>query len=395
MNEQAPVGDADLPKVRPFELAERPESHRESLHHLSEEIAEDLGHPATRKGWLNYWKDRLENELQDAPQSSVALRNEWIAARVREYITEGGYVERRTAIMRKLASRLTEIDQHIDYPESEHAQRRAVFYDNEKRALQVKSDEGTVQPLLLEHVVTDLDWGVTYRPAPDVPLEVWRKIRKRADIAEARRDLEALYNRELAETAGLSLPTTSISGEWIEKHFHRGGSPVLSAGIIGERMAKNVLGAMGRADKTLGLRVENSNAFEDAELKYDFKLALPNFVRGVATELKEMPRSEYVATKKKLGIQFTTSTDPELLQKKTKQLDVAREKLGGDDAQKYIKKPVDDIVLVALNFHASKCYHTWLKAGKPPGGPEQFISAEEKAALFQKVTTGLYVASKA
>lgn len=390
MNREEP--SEGVSEVHPFESVERAESHREANYHLAEEVAEDLGHPPTRKGWLSYWKDRLEQEFADAPadvHASSSKRNEWIAARAREHIAEGGYIERRTVIMKKLASRLTEIDRHIDYPESEHAQRRTVLFDREKNVLQVEGADGIFYPFTLENIITDIDWGVTYRPSPDVPADLWRKIRKRSDVAEARRDMEMLYNRELAEEAGVGLPTTAISGEWIEENFRR-TSPIVYSGIIAERMAKNILGEIGRADKALGLKVENSNAFEDAELKYDFKLAFPDFVRGVATEHEGVSRGEHVATKKKLGVQFTTSKDPELLQKKTKQLEVARGRLGESDAQKYIKRPVDDIVLVSVNFHGSRCYENWLKAGKPPGGPEQFVSEEEKRALLQKVTAGLH-----
>lgn len=381
--------------IKPFESVEREESHRESLHHLAEEVAEDLGHPTTRKGWLSYWKERLEKELlkelsfPERHKLSNIKRNEWIQGKAGEYIEEGRFTERRTQIMHRLASRLAEIDGRIDYPESEHRERHVVSYNPATNELYVATEDGTPCLFRLENILTDIDWGIQYRPAPDVPEELWRRIRKRSDIAEARKDLEALFNEKLAVKNGLSLPTTSISGSWLEEHFTLNNSPI--AGIISERMAKNTLYLLGRQHAELGLKIENSNAFEDAELKYDFKIAFPDIVRGVATEPEGLPRGEHVATKRKLGVQFTMSERPDLLQKKAEQLKAARGRLSGADAHKYVKSSVDDIVLVSLNLKASERYKKWLSADKPPGGPEQYVTEAERRTLLDLVTAGLQI----
>jgi hypothetical protein len=207
------------------------------------------------------------------------------------------------------------------------------------------------------------------------------------DTAEARRDIEEIYNEELAKREGVSLPTTSISGAWLEEHFKPSNSSI--AGIIGERMAKNALHSLGHQHKDMGLKVENSNAFEDAALKYDFKITLPNITRGVATTPLGVDREEYVATKRNVGVQFTISKNLEILSKKEGQLRAVRGRIEDDEMRKYTKRPISDIVLVSLRLDASKRYAQWLGAGKPPGGPEQYISEEERSELFAKITEGL------
>lgn len=379
-----------LHAVQPYESVDREESKRESQYYLPEEIAEDIGHPTSRKGWNPYWQERLDEEIKSLPEevrTSPSALNQWMRKQVNEHIGEGRYIEQRMQVMHKLASRLAEIDQHIDYPESEHQFRRMVQYSEETNEPYVMTEDGQAHVLDIDNITTDIDWGVVYRPDANMPPELWRSIRKRMDITEARRNIEEIYNEELAKREGVSLPTTSISGVWLEEHFNPNNSSI--AGIIGERMAKNALHSLGHQHKEMGLRVENSNAFEDAALKYDFKIALPNITRGVATVPFGVDREEYVATKRNVGVQFTISKDSKILRKKEGQLRTVRERIGDDEMRKYTKRPISDIILVSLRLDASKRYAQWLSAGKPPGGPEQYISEEERNELFAKITEGL------
>lgn len=378
------------PSVRPYASVEREESHREAQYYLPEDIAEDLGHPTTRKKWMHYWQERLGREIKDLPEDvhrSPAGFNEWLRVEANERLEQAHRIEQRMQVMHKLASRLTEIDQHIDYPESEQQSRRTVLYDQETNEPYVVTRDGEAHVFTIDTIATDIDWGLRYRPDANMPPQLWRSIRKRMDIAEARRDIEGIFNAELAETEGISLPTTSISGAWLEEHFTPDNTSI--AGIISERMAKNTLHALGLQHREMGLRVQNSNAFEDAELKYDFKIALPDFTRGIATSPEGIPREAYVASKRNVGVQFTISENRQVLRKKEGQLEIARHRIEDEDMHKYTKRPVDDIVLVSLRLDASKRYAQWLDEGNPPGGPEQYISDEEKEELLKKITAGL------
>ena len=377
--------------VRSYEAVERDESHREATYDLPEDVAEDLGHPTTRRGWLDYWEERLREDIEDIPGKSRmtrANRNVLIQKKAQEQLESDRFLEERTSIMRKFSSRLAEIDQRIDYPEAEQSHRSTVSYDAERDSLYTVGEDGTVHPFHLDNPATDIDWGVMYRPSPDVPKHLWRSIRKHMDIAEARRDIDEVINREIASVEGLSLPTTSISGEWLAEHFNPTNGSI--AGIIGERMAKNTLYALGRQDSGENFKIENSNAREDAELKYDFKIVLPTVTRGVATVPEGMEREEDVAGKRSVGVQFTISNARYILDKKEGQLKIARDRLKDEDAKKYIKRPVNDIVLVNLGLKASERYAQWLDEGMPPGGPEQYITDEEKQELLAKITAGLH-----
>lgn len=383
--------DKDAGKlVQSYDSVEHTESHRAAQYYLPEEIAEDLGHPTTRKGWTFYWKDRLDKEIKDLSQKdyqSQAVLSEWIKGEANERINMGRYVEKRMQVMHTLASRLAEVDQRIDYPESEHQFRRVIHYNEESKEPYIMTKDGRMHLFDVDNITTDIDWGVVYRPDKDMPPELWRSIRKRMDIAEARRDIEEIFNEELAKTEGLSLPTTSITGAWLEQHFKADNPSII--GIIGERMAKNALHSLGHQHKEMELRVENSNAFEDAELKYDFKISLPNVTRGVATTHEGVDRASYVSAKRNVGVQFTISKNPEILSKKEGQLRTARTRIEDEEVNKYTKRPVSDIVLVSLRFDAARRYEQWLSEDKPPGGPEQYISEQEKSELLQKITKGL------
>lgn len=384
------VGQEANPPVQSYESVEHEESHRASQYHLPEETAKDLRHPTTRQGWYRYWKDRLAEEINDVSQKDEMTPNklvEWTRGEATDRIDTGVFMEKRMPVMHKLASRLAEIDQHIDYPESEHQFRRVVLYNEETKEPYVVTKDGQIHPFDIDNITTDIDWGVVYRPDANMPSLLWRSIRKRMDIAEARRDIEGIFNEELAKTEGVSLPTTSISGAWLEQHFKPNDPSI--AGIIAERMAKNALHALGHQHKEMGLKVENSNAFEDAALKYDFKIALPNITRGVATTPLGLDREEYVATKRNVGVQFTISQNHGVLAKKEGQIKTARARIEEEEMTQYTKRPVSDIVLVSLRFDASKRYEQWLSEGKPPGGPEQYISDDEKGELLKKITEGL------
>ncbi len=391
ISSQNEESEGELP-VWEHEMTERGESHRESVYQLPEDAAEDLGHPTSRKGWLEYWEDRLSEEIKEIPELYRAtnnVRNQWIRDTAEANREKTTYLDERTRIMHTLASRLADIDARIDYPEGEQVGRRTVSYDTKKEELYTTSEDGAPHPFHLDNIATDIDWGLTYRPNTDIPQPLWRSIRKRMDIAEARKDIEEVSNREIAKIEGLSLPTTSIDGKWLEKHFNPHNRHI--EGVIGERMAKNTLYALGRAHLGADFKIENSNALEDAELKYDFKIVLPDTVRGVATTPEDgVTREEYVTHKRSVGVQFTISNVPMNLDKKEGQLKTARERLQHEDMSTYIKRPVNDIVLVNLGLNASERYAQWLAEGKPSGGPEQYVSDEEKQLLLQKITAGLH-----
>lgn len=122
--------------------------------------------------------------------------------------------------------------------------------------------------------------------------------------------------------------------------------------------------------------VQRANVFEDNMLKIDFKVRTPVYVRGVGVGDEE----KISMIIKKIGLQFTIRRNTRI--KKAQLLSVKEHWKG--------KLPVDDIVLIHIHTREfEEAYAQWLKAGKPSGGPEQFLSEELKKQLLDLVLEGL------
>lgn len=365
----------------------RPEEERlpraERYAAIARRMRMDLQHGQDQKGWLSYWKDRIaqdpllfggEREVSPKALGKLLKHESWIA--------------RRAEAMYALAKRLSDIDEREDYPEEEQIGRQTILFDPETETTYVEGSDGVRRAVSPDEIAIDLDWGNRYRPDESVPDRLWRKIRKRSDIAEARRAIGAIDNEELAQIEKLSLPTTAFTGEWIAEHFEKGGSSF--AGIVAERMAKNVLKRRTLRDPELDFTVEDSNAMEDAMLKYDFSVVRRNR-RGIATAPEGLSREEYVDEKRKLGVQFTTTARRNIVERKIHQIEEAKAVANSERMQKYTKSRVEDIVLVSLKLNASARYQRWLDEGKPPGGPERYMDDAEIEDLISRVTVGMPV----
>ncbi|MBI2108861.1 MAG: hypothetical protein HYT93_01585 [Parcubacteria group bacterium] len=300
-------------------------------------------------------------------------------------IQRAGFVADKRIEMNVLKKRLKDIDSHIDYPEEERVRRRVVFFNEENKGIFVNVN-GKKKQITFGDVVADMDWGILYRPDESCPRDVWRKIRKLSDLSEARQKIGAIFNDEIVVVEGITHGGTNIDEEFIEKHFQG----TIIVGAIGEKMAKNILIRMSYNNPEILFKVESANAIEDTELKYDFKVYILQKVLGVAVEGTDMSRDEFVKNKRIVGIQFTISSIGANLIKKKHQIKEARGKIDEERFNKYVKRKVDDIVLVSVPLTTYKdCFKQWLLAGKPSGGPEQFLSEEEKNKLVNTVLSSL------
>jgi len=369
-----------------LEARGRLEISRQKRYALPKEVVADLAHPHTKTGWFEYWKERLKddpeaNKLGWLGQKKMPTALFLLLQRlVRDRLENEKILEARMGIMQRLAKRLEDIDAHRDYPENEQRVRSTVFCDPQSGELYVMNDKGERFPFKLHDILPDADWGRYYRPNTDVPEQLWRKIRKRADIAEARAAIEKIYNDELADLEKINQTTTAFDGEWIEHEYVKGRNMGLH-GVISERMAKNALHRLAASRRELGLKVESANIFEDAELKYDFKISVNVLRRGVATEPEGLSRAEYVTEKKAMGIQFAAGKGAG----KSTQVNNAKKLLGTDRVRHLVKHQVDDIVLVKFDLDANRRYGQWLEDGKPPGGPERYMTKGQKKHLLQLV----------
>lgn len=364
--------------------------NRTKLYSMSAQERADSKINTSSKGWSKYWKPRLAAELDILPKEVAEIVKNWITTKEQpkkeaESILSY-YINRRVEVlnfqikkrdeMAKLKKEFQEIDAKREVAEKSDSYRE-VFYRAEDGKMFV-IENGAEKEISWGDIVADGAWGIKYQPNKSFPDNIWRKMRKLVAVKDTRRNIEAIFNEELSRIEGVCLPTSSWSLDFLKKHS--------TEGVVAERMAENFLRRLQYNNPEFGLKVESSNALEDADLKYDFKVSLPNKYRGVAVEGDEMDRETYVEYKKKLGVQFTTRLDPEGLQHKAEQIEIAKKAARDQKFSRFIKKPVDDIVLISLSFGNFKRYFwKWQNNQRPSGGPEQYFTKEEKIALLRKV----------
>lgn len=362
----------------------------EPLPESRERDDEDYRHPTTKQKWIRYWVPRLKADVEVLPddvravvesgQIHLAPADErvlslYVGGRIRALTFKLG----KRQEMDKLKAELRRIDEREEMEPLEVLSRRTLSYDVADDILYVEEGEGERRRVTEGDVVADLIWGVTYRPDASVPPTTWRRLRKLSAIKETRARISDIWNRELAERESLSLPTTSLSPKFLEEH------PM--SGVVAERLAQSLLTRIQYDHPEAGLQVEPSNAFEDAELKYDFKVVFSKKTRGIAVFDESGTRELYVEEKRRLGIQFTIGK--KLVHKET-QIKEAKDKLQDERLRAAVNKPVEDIVLVAVPMKdISKIFKQWLGDGKPAGGPERYLSREAKLQLIESITSNI------
>ncbi len=373
---------------------------------LSEVEDRDLEMNTSISGWKLYWRNRLAPELDILPESvrpilERLLRNLKLTvpenAIFRTYVVHRINTLRRRepvtriqrgkqAEMAKLRNRLQDIDERKDYEESEQKQRKTVFYDHESEAMFIVEND-VKKNLTVGDIVADQDWGIKYRPDSGMPDLLWRKIRKLSDYVETKRNVEELSNRELEVVEGVGHGAGVAFS--LDKLMSLDTSAPGEMGFIAERMVPGFLTRIQYNHPELGFKIERSNVVEDTELKYDFKVHFSSKLRGVAVEGDDMPREDYVDQKRRIGWQFTTVHKGGVLKKKKRQVEEAKKLVTESRFSKYVKKQVDDIVIMSLPFRdCGKDFQQWLDGGQPSGGPEQFMSPETKKAIIKKVFEG-------
>ncbi len=283
-------------------------------------------------------------------------------------------------VMWRLKKNLRDIDNKKEHPPEELKERKKVSYDESSNTLYVRDRAGQRQEITFGDLVGDYDWGIKYAPDASVPPKIWRKIRKTLALYEARDKIRGHFNNELSIRYNVGVPGVAYDLKRIEWEMEKS---VGAVGFLAERMITEFLIRIQYNNPELGLRVESSNVLEDALLKYDFKIELKR-KRGLALEPVDVSREDYVADKRKLGVQFTISK-----KKPTTMIEVAKSRL--EDFEELLRGKVDDVVIVGIPElkKIRELYGRWKSEGKPSGGPEQYMSREEKLAIFKKATEGL------
>ncbi len=355
---------------------------------------EDLNWPMGRKKCRKYWAKRFHvPKLKGPIINSIGIRLDVLR---KERLKQARSILKPSAgegfkvltprlqthvEMKKLKEELHRIDRKEGIEESKNA--KTIFYDEEHHRLFV-NENGAPRRITEGDIMADYNWGIEYHPDMSMPPMVWRRVSKLLALKKAREKTFDLYNQELINIFHVNAPTTSWSLEFI-KEYHQKNKK--DQGFIAERMVQGFLTRLQYNKPELGLRVEPANAIEDTELKYDFKVMVPQYRRGVATEGEDLVRGEYVKQKRKIGVQLTVGHAGKNKQEKT---NLGKQRLEEEKYKNLVPKLVDDIVLVSLRLpRFGKCFEKWLEAGEPAGGPEQYLNKEEELYILTEVTKNL------
>jgi hypothetical protein len=243
-------------------------------------------------------------------------------------------------------------------------EKRQIEYEKHSQAFEFPTEKGFTQKVSQGDLMTDMGWGLYYELSPDVSKEFKEQY------------IKAVYNQEIAKLFDqqLIIQRTELERNEIDEFLletykkvgaaiEKGGEE--SAGLLFEKMIKNILSKVAIDLKKYGLKIETANVVEDVEEKIDFIIKHKKN-RGVGIE--EVEQSE--GMEETLGIQFTLkSAKSEDFRHKQRQ--VARA----------LKNPheVDDLILVSVPVEHDVIfgnYKKWQRHDKLPGGPENCFDAK-------------------
>lgn len=264
-------------------------------------------------------------------------------------------------IMKRFLERLKNLDN--PFHESRQPSQVPVAFVDGKYRLEDGSE------ITVGQLMTDGEWGLDYFPDP---VSVPRRVRKRFYLEEAKRELMRRLDLQLIEHQSAKRSLHWMKKEGYQRMKEELGS-VERSGLAAEKMVSNFLRKLA-FDHAAPFQVIEADAYEDMEQKVDFIIKYkPTMVyRGVGVE--EDPKA--------VGIQFTINNQPDVEEKKARQVALAREQLRPEEMLK-------DIVLVVLPMSdVSHKVWSW-KNNKHPGGPEEGWDPETKIKVIRGVLQGI------
>src|SRR3989344_805441 len=277
------------------------------------------------------------------------------------------YGEKKIERMSELKKAIKNLDKGEIVKEFGEESRRVVYFD-EETGENYMEENGSRKSIGIGDIVSDYAWGIKYVPDGEMIEPAYRQLAKRILVNETRRDLEGIYDRELASSeTGASTAFPELS------KFEKNQAGTL--GLMAEVVVRELFNRLS-LNNDLDFIVMRANSFEDGVYKYDFKIRAKNRNRGVKLEEGESVKG----TLYKLGIQLKTHLD-----KKGSGLSINLRKY-----KKGVAKIVDEVLVLEITTKEFKeVFSHWLDAGKPSGGPEQFLSRDLKAQILKEVTKGL------
>ena len=262
--------------------------------------------------------------------------------------------KRKQKVMVRLKERLAEMDN----PFKKEIPAEGIQVSYKDGQLIVKG-----QTITLGELLTDGDWGLNYHlDSNTVP----RSIRKKYFIEQARREIMDLLDRQIVVNESQS--------EFGDSAKKKGYTEMAKSenkeqtGVAAEKMVKNLLKKI-TIDQDLDIEVIDADAYQDMELKIDFIIRRKANARGVDVQTGEEDR---------IGIQFTSTDAPQIIQKKENQIRQAKRKLTPEER-------IRDIALVSVPMREIQAMMRDWQRQKSPGGPDKVWRASTKAEIFKKV----------
>lgn len=229
-------------------------------------------------------------------------------------------------------------------------------------------------PITPAEIYTDCEWGIRYNIASS---QIPREVKKRYFVENAKSELRELLDQQIYQfETGMSIMDDKKRGAYEAVMEERQGE--LTPGHIIEKIIRNFFKKL-EFGSTLNFEIIDTNLYQDIEQKIDFIIHRRNRLRGVATEVDDNMQD--------IGIQFTTNTDPNVLNRKIEQVERVKRSLGPDGA-------IEDLTLVKMSPELSQTlyanYKRWRDdPRKLPGGPDKLLPADFKEQLFRNILNGI------
>ncbi|MBI2639725.1 MAG: hypothetical protein HYW90_02415 [Candidatus Sungbacteria bacterium] len=303
-----------------------------------------------------WWKERFGVSFERRPRQRIGGGEKVRVKEKKRLLGKIEYTAKKKNRVKQLSRSLRALDEEKQIEEFNSEERQTLFYDDDKKSFYVIDNSGQKRVLGIGDVVSDYAWGITYTPDGEMPYSVFRAIAKRILINEARRDVEKLYDEELFATQGISAVGSRVGEKDLEVLLLSEMQHGNVRGIVSERACRELLTRISFNHPSVGFGVERSTAFEDVELKYDFKLRKKRWLRGVAVADNGMSVKDYEDNKRKrIGIQLTINIARKPRAKKRKDFEAMREEIR--ERSSVTRQPVDDTKFVYVPMREILTYY--------------------------------------
>jgi|GEM_PF-1898481 len=327
---------------------------------------------------------RQRLELEGADTGEAKQKRSQIKNKIKELYGSGDSPKRRIFDLELAKQRLLmQLEEGENLPAN--LETRNINYGAEGEFFTMRHLEKNYQiKASLGDLISDINWGIYYQLADNVPAEMRKKYSEAVYQAQVSQlyDQQLLIQRTKLEKDQLD-DFYLATYEKVQADMAKGGGE--SAGLLFEKMIHNLLAKISVDLQKWGIKIEQATVIEDVEEKIDFIIHLPKKKRGVGFEDIPASAEALAGEEKTLGIQFTLkSAKSEDFRKKQRQIARSLKK----------KTEVDDLILVSVPVSHDQIfskYKKWQYQDKLPGGPENMFKPAEIVEFVKQIlqNTGL------